>query len=114
MTMLTDFFENAHIMDKTTVSDGMGGATTQWHDGAMIRVGFSANRSTEARIAEQNGIKALWTIVHTDMLEFRQNDVIRRDKTGQLFRITGNSIDMHTPPMADVQFMQVSAEVITL
>ena len=111
--MLSDFLESAHIMTKSTEQDGYGGVTTTWTEGAAIKAGFVRNNSTEARIAEKNGVKAIWTIVHSDLLDFWQNDCIKRDKTGELFRITGNSRDMETPAVSEMKFRQVGAEVIT-
>ena len=61
----------------------MGGIVVTWTDGAPFRAGFIRNSSTEARIAYQNGIRELFTIVFSDMLELLPNDRVKRISDGK-------------------------------
>ena len=109
----SDFLDDACMMDKRTESDGMGGIVVTWADGAPFRAGFIRNSSTEARIAYQNGIRELFTIVFSDMLELLPNDRVKRISDGKVFRITSDSRDMTTPEQSDMHFREADAEVVT-
>ena len=69
-----DFCEDACLVDKRTESDGMGGVIVSWSDGAPIKAGFVRDSTTEAKIAYQNGIREIFTIVFSDLLELSPND----------------------------------------
>lgn len=109
----TDFCEDACIVDKRTESDGMGGVTVSWSDGAPIKAGFVRNSSTEARIAYQNGTRELFSIIFSDLLELAPNDRVKRLSDGKIFRITSDARDMTTPAQSDMHFREADAEVVT-
>lgn len=110
--MLSDYFEDFVMQDKSSQPDGFGGIVWTYSDGAPFRAGISTNSTTEAQIAVQNGMKALYTIVHPVALTLRQDDLVKRVKDGRVYRITSNSADMTTPAIAQVQYSQVTAEVV--
>lgn len=80
---------------------------------APFRAGFIRNSSTEARIAYQSGIRELFTIVFSDMLELLPNDRVKRISDGKVFRITSDARDMTTPEQSDMHFREADAEVVT-
>lgn len=108
-----DFCEDACLVDKRTESDGMGGVIVSWSDGAPIKAGFVRNSSTEARIAYQNGIRELFSIIFSDLLELAPNDRVKRLSDGKVFRITSDARDMTTPKQSDMHFREADAEVVT-
>lgn len=108
-----DFCEDACLVDKRTESDGMGGVIVSWSDGAPIKAGFVRDSTTEAKIAYQNGIREIFTIVFSDMLELLPNDRVKRIKDGKVFRITSDARDMTTPAQSDMHFREADAEVVT-
>lgn len=63
-------------------------------------------------VADQKGTAVNYIIVTPYDVNLRQNDVVKRIRTGELFRITSNSSDMMTPACASLKYRQVSAEVI--
>lgn len=108
-----DFYEDCQIIDYISKPDGYGGVTWEQVPGAPIRAGIFLNDSNEAVIAGRVGNKAIFT-VQTDLnVELEQNDVILRKKDNRMYRITGNAIDMTTPAVAQEQYREVNAEVIT-
>ena len=109
--MLSDFFEDFIMQDRISVPDDFDGLRYEYVDGAPFRAGISTNNSNEAQIAQQNGMKAIYTIVHPATITLLQNDRVKRAKDGRTYRITSNSADMTTPGAAQVQFAQVTAEV---
>lgn len=111
--MLSDYFEDFVVMTKIKVPDDFDGLRDEYVEGASFRAGISTNSSTEAQIAQQNGMKAIYTIVHPITMTLEQNDRVKRVKDGRVYRITSNSADMTTPAVAQVQYSQVTAEVVT-
>ena len=110
---LKDFFEDFIIQSKVYVDTGFGTFEPQYTDGANFRAGISTNSSVEAQIAERNGMKTIYTIVHLPSIALHKDDRVRRIKDGRMYRITSDSADMITPAMADVRYAQVTAEVIS-
>lgn len=106
---LADFFEPFVRQVHTQTPDGLGGVTDEWTDGAAFQAGISTSSSDEMRIAEQRGLKTVYTIV-TETGFLTQGDRVKRVRDGAVFIITSNGADMTTPAVAQVQYAQVSAE----
>ena len=109
---LQDFFTDFTMLNWLSRPDGFGGITWTWSDGAAFRAGVSANSTAEAQIAYQAGTKTIYTIVTQDNVGLELNDRVKRVSDGKVFRVTSNAADMTTPALAEVQFSQVTAEVV--
>lgn len=109
---LQDFFVPCRIMDRKSVPDGYGGFTYQYVDGAKFSAGISTDSSTEARIAYQQGLKVMYSVVTGELVSLKQGDVIKRISDGLLLRITSDAVDMTTPAVAKVKFRKVTAEAV--
>ena len=113
MSLLSDAFESCNILDKRTVEDGYGGYKSHWVDGAPINCAIVLNSSMQAKIAEKQGVTALYTITTTKAVNLQYHDVIRRNSDGKIFRITSDGDDNKTPKRASLDMRQVSAEEYT-
>lgn len=111
---LNDYFEDFCILDWKSVPDGLGGIRWDVSEGVSFRAGLSTNQSTEARLAYQTGVKVLYTLVVEKHMKLEQGDGVKRLSDGLMLRITSNSRDMQTPEIAQVQYAQVTAEVLEL
>lgn len=109
---LEDFFEPFMMQDWSSAPDGLGGLTCTLTDGASFLAGISTDSSTEAKIAEKNGMKKIYTIVTPQTVVLEQNDRVKRVRDGKLYRITSDSADMTTPGVSGMKFSQVGAEVV--
>ena len=109
MSLLTQSFEPFVIMDKTTAPDGYGGIITQWTEGAQIEASANLDDSTEARIAEQQGVKAMYTITTSRSINLQYNDYLKRVRDGKVFRATSDGDDKLTPRSTRLDMRQVSA-----
>ena len=107
--MLDDYKENLIIMEKRTVSDGMGGYETSWIEGATFKGAISLDNSTQA---EQQGVTSLYTITVDINIPLTFNDVVKRGD--DYLRVTSRPEDMITPKRARVQNKQLSAELYVL
>lgn len=114
MSLLSEAFEPCVIIDKTTRPDGYGSVITVWQDGAEIEAAVVFNDSTQARIAEKQGVTALYTITTNRSINLQYHDVIRRVSDGKIFRVTSDGDDKKTPASATLDMRQVSAEEWTL
>ena len=112
MSLLDESMELCVMMDKTTVSDGYGGYKTTWKEGAEISAAFVMDSSMEARIAEKQGVTALYTITTRKNVNLQYHDILKRSLDGKLFRVTSDGDDKATPGSAGLNMRQVSAEEI--
>lgn len=110
MTMIESMFVDFHLMDRTTVPDPYGGHEDSYVPGAAFQAYARKDNSTEAIIAEKNGLKENFTIVHYRTFRLRQNDIVKRDSDGQLFRITSDTLDSEAPDQSSVKIARCSAE----
>ena len=110
MSLLSEAMEECVIVDKRTLPDGMGGTTTAWVDGATIDAAIVLDSSMQARIAEKEGVTAVYTITTKKNVNLQFHDVIRRESDKKVFRVTSDGDDKHTPASARLDMRQVSAE----
>lgn len=109
--MLVDNFKtDCVLIEQTRVSDGEGGFTSTWQDGAEFQAAIVRDSSLEARIAEQEGVSNIYTVTTSKNAKLDYHDVFRRLSDGQVFRVTSNADDKQTPDVATFSFWQVSAE----
>lgn len=115
MSLIEDLKEPCVLIEKSRVPDGEGGFITAWRDGAEFMAAISIVSSTQAVIAERQGMSRIYTVT-TDknaMLEF--HDIFRRVEDGQVFRVTSNGKDVQTPKNSAITaFSQVTAEEFIL
>ena len=110
MSLLDESMTTCTLMDRTTVPDGYGGYTNVWKDGAEISVAIVLNNSIEARVADVQGVTALYTVTTRKNINLQYGQVFRRESDGKYFRVTSDGDDMKTPTSASLNMRQVSAE----
>lgn len=110
MSLIERAMETSHIMDKTTELDEYGSVRTVYKQGAEIKVAYSFNSSTEARIGAQQGANNRFTLMTKRSVLLRFQDVVRRDRDGKTFRVTSDGDDNKTPETAGLNLRAVEAE----
>lgn len=110
MSLLSEAYEDVTMIDKTTSPDGYGGYVVIWKDGAKFKAAIVLDSSMQARIAEKDGVTALYTITTNRQINLQFHDIIRRESDGKIFRITSDGDDKKTPRSASLDMRQVSAE----
>lgn len=110
MSLIDEAMVNCTMIDKRTVSDGQGGTTSAWVDGASFDAAIVKDTSMQARIAEKQGVTEVYTITTGTNVELDFHDVFRRETDGAIFRVTSNITDSKTPKRASFQIGQVTAE----
>lgn len=109
----TDFLTDCRMMDKRTIADGYGGVTVELVPGAEFRAAIVMDSTTEAQIAQQNGLKTIYKILTGELVSLTQGDIVQRMEDGLTLRVTSNARDMSTPKVAQAKFRQVNAEAVT-
>ena len=110
MSLLSDAMESCTMLDKKTKSDGYGGYETTYEDGAQFKAAIVLDTSMQARVAEQQGVKALYTITTQKAMNLQYHDIFRRESDGKIFRVTSDGDDKRTPASATLNMRQVSGE----
>lgn len=114
MSLLAEAMEPFVLYDKTTTADGYGGYISTWSEGAEFSAAAVLNTSIEAKIAQAQGVTALYTITTIKAMNLQYHDVIKRLSDGKVFRVTSDGDDKKTPNSAGLNMRQVSAEEWTL
>lgn len=108
--LMNDFLEDCTLVEKTKVPDGEGGWTIRWVDGMDFQAAITYDTTIQARVAESEGMKATYTITTEKGTSLDFHDVFRRERDGQVFRVTSQGDDKQTPASSTFQVSQVAAE----
>lgn len=110
MSLIEAMMDTCVIMNKSKVSDGEGGFNTEWTEGASILVAIVNDMSTQARIAEKDGVTNTYTLTtkRENALDF--HDVIKRVSDGAIFRVTSDGSEKKSPMASTLDMAQCSAE----
>ena len=114
MSLSDDFTSECAMIDKVSVPDGYGGFDKAWKVGAHFNAAITLDNSMQSRIAEQQGVTALYTVTTKKNINLQFHDVFKRLSDGKIFRVTSDGDDKATPISADLEMRQVSAEEWTL
>ena len=109
MSLLTAAMTACTMIDKRTVSDGRGGTTTAWAEGAAFQAAIVRDTAVEVRVAEAQGTKAIYTVTTAKTVNLQYHDVFRREEDGKIFRVTSDGDDNKTPDSAGLNMRNVSA-----
>ena len=110
MRLINQMMEKCNILNRARVDDEYGGYKEVWTVGASFDAAIIKNSTTEALIAEKQGITEMYTVVTSKQFELSYNDVFKRVSDGQVFRVTSNDRDSEAPAMSTVQISKVTAE----
>lgn len=111
MSLLDEAMQECVLMNKTTAPDGYGGRIDAWTESTFT---FSAaivyNTSIQARVAEQSGIKNMYTVTTPKLVKLNFNEIFKRISDGKLFKVTSDGADNKTPDSATLDMRQYTAE----
>ena len=110
MRLIESMMEKCAIMNHIREDDPYGSSTDTWSQGATFDAAVIKNSTTEATIAEKQGITEIFTVVTPKSFLLDYHDVFRRLSDGQIFRVTGNAKDSEAPAVSSVQIAKVTAE----
>lgn len=107
--IMNEWVRACTLLEKTRVPDGEGGWDTRWVDGMGFDAAITHSSTIEARVAESEGMTSTYTVWTEKGLALDYHDAFR-DENGQVYRVTSQGGDEHTPSSASFQLNHVSAE----
>lgn len=111
MSLLLDAMEKCVMLNKTTVPDGYGGRDDVWQESDFeFGAAIVFDTSIEARRAEAEGVRSLYTVTTERKITLEYHEVFKRLKDGKIFRVTSDGDDKYTPKSATLDMRQVTAE----
>jgi len=110
MSLIDAVTERFQMLDKTTVSDGIGGYERVWVDGAVFDAAIALDDSIQAQTAMAAGVTGVYTVTTKRAINLQFHDVFRRLSDGKIFRVTTDGDDKKTPPTAGLDMRSVRAE----
>ena len=110
MSLLDQAMEAFCILDKAAAPDGYGGETVSYSEGDVFAAAAVLDSSPEARIAEAQGIRPVYTITTRRGVILHFGDVIKRMRDQKTFRVKSDGTDKATPQSARLDMRQVTAE----
>lgn len=110
LSLIESMMEDFVFLNKVKVDDPVGGYKDDYQDGVTFKAAVIKNSTTEAQIAEKNGISEIFTIVTDKSMVLEFHDVLRRASDGEIFRVTSRAVDSQAPEASTVPIAKVSAE----
>ena len=114
MSLLAEAFESCVILNKTSTPDGYGGYNLAWTEGTEFQAAIVFDSSIQAKIAENQGVKDLYTVITRKSTTLSFNDVFKRLSDGKTLKVTSNGQDKKTPDSAGLNMRVVSAQEFEL
>ena len=108
--LMGEYAERCVLLDKTRRPDGEGGWLPAWTDGMEFMAAITHDSTLDARVAESENMMATYTVTTDKSMPLDFHDVFRRERDGQVFRVTSDGTDETTPRSASFQVSQASAE----
>lgn len=110
LNLIESMMEDCVFLNKVKVDDPVGGYKDDYQDGIAFKAAIIKNSTTEAQIAEKNGITEIFTIVTDKSMSLEFHDVFRRVSDNEIFRVTSRAVDSQAPMASTVQIAKVTAE----
>ena len=97
MNLLQEFAVPCVLMEKRRVPDGAGGYITTWEEGAEFESFRYLDTSMEARRAQQEGMKSLYSALVQRDFPLEYGHAFKDKTTGLTYRVTSNPDEKKAP-----------------
>lgn len=114
MSLLTDFAVPCALMEKKRVPDGAGGYITTWTEGAEFENYQYLDTSMEARRAQQEGVKSLYSALVQRDFPLDYGDAFKDKNTGLTYRVTSNPDEKKAPQSSTFDLKYFTVERYSL
>lgn len=110
LSLLDSMAEECRIMNHIREDDEYGSSIDYWTEGSRFLATIIKDSSTEAVVAEKQGISEIFTVVVKSGVILDYHDVFKRLSDGQIFRVTGTTRDSEAPKASSIRIAKVTAE----
>lgn len=115
MSLLSEAMEKCVMLNKNSQPDGYGGRIDVWVESEFdFDAAIVFDTSIEARRAEAEGVRSLYTVTTEKAVTLEYHEVFKRLRDGKIFRVKSDGDDKYTPSSANLNMRQVTAEEWTL
>ncbi len=111
---LTDYFEPFVRLTAPDAPDALGGTDGAWQDGDLFSAGICVLDTDPAAVAAQDGARVRCLILTGKDTTLRRKDRVRRVADGKVYTLTSDAADLGTPDCARTQFLQATAEAVSV
>lgn len=108
--LLDSMMDECRIMNHIRTDDAYGSSVDTWTEGSKFLATIIKDSTTEAIVAEKQGITEIFTVVIRKGFKLDFHDVFKRLSDGQIFRVTSNVTDSEAPDISTVKIAKVTAE----
>ena len=113
--MLLDYYgKECVILNKTTQNSPEGGYITSWNECAHFTNYQALDTSTEAQIAEKQGLTALYNVLVEKSVPLAYGDYYRDIETQTTYRVTSEPSEVQAPASSSLNLKRYSAEKAVL
>ena len=102
--------EKCILLNHIREDDPYGSVKETWTDGMTFDAMVIKDSTTEAMIAEKQGVDEIYTVVVKKGITLEYHDAFRRVSDGQIFRVTSNIVDSTAPAASTVKIAKITAE----
>ena len=110
MNLLESMMEKCVFLNHVRTDDIYGSSVDTWTDGSQFDAAIIKNSSTEATIAERQGVNEIYTVVTPKTFLMDYHDVFKRLSDNAVFRVTSRAKDSEAPAASTVAIAKVTAE----
>ena len=110
MSLLDEYNAGCTLLVKTRTKDPVGGYTTSWEDGAAFDAAWEYESAPEIIVAEKQDVARTYRIYVDKTLDLDYHEAFRRDKDGQIFRVTNPGTDRMTPSFSRLNRRLIEVE----
>ena len=110
MSLLDVVMEPFTIMNKITVNDKYGGTPTKYVDGEEIEGVAVKGNAISNIVAQASGLSVTYKFTTRKKYTLNFHDIIKRNRDGKIFRVTGNSDDTTPPKISKLDMRATTLE----
>ena len=108
--MIEKWFEDFMLLERQSSSDDLGGELVFFAPLTVFRGVLTYTAGEAMTAVGQFALSEHPVLLHEFDVTLAPDDHVRRESTGAIYRVTGQSDDMRTPAHAGLQFAQVPVE----
>lgn len=113
--MLLDYYgKECVILNKTTQNSPEGGYITSWNECAHFINYQALDTSTEAQIAEKQGLSSIYNVLVEKGVPLVYGDYYRDTEAQTVYRVTSEPSEVQSPASSALNLKRFSAEKAVL
>lgn len=113
-TVMQSFTQKFCFLEKTHVTDGVGGFTLDYKEGEPFDAVVRHDTTVEAQVAEQAATASTYTLLVDAGVPLAFPDYIKRVEDGQIFQATSDAADKQSPPESGMNLRAVQCKKAVL